>query len=624
MTLDRLGATSWPHEVAGRLLDVSGDVACVAGFDGWFHETTGAWEALFGWSADELRSRPLLEFVHPDDVAATADRLQAVRLGGHTAQFEHRFLAADGSARWLTWTAVAVPEDEAYWAVARDVTASHAAAARLRESERRYLDIIDSAHDIVQSILPDGHFEFVNRAWHDSLGYTADELPGLTLFDIVVEADHAHCEVVIGQIMSGHSFDQVGVTFVRKDGSTFPVEGNATGRFRDGVFVATHTFFRDVSDKREAEALQAAYQHRLEQEVAERTAAAVQSEKLATLGRLAAGMAHELNNPAAAAQRGAALLGDAFAQTSASLLALSGDAADADDEVGADGAGPEHEPEHTGPTGPEGLADLLARTAAPDSDPLAHSDREAAIEDWLDAHRLGEAWQAAASLADLGVTDADLDALAAALPPAQLPAALSAVAASHTARTLIDQVRHGAARISEIVAALKDYSYMDRAPVQDVDVHGGLDSTLVMLRSKLSHGVTVHRDYASDVPRIEALGSELNQVWTNLIDNAVDAMDGEGTLTVRTRAESGGVAVEIEDDGPGIPDDVAGKIFDPFFTTKPLGRGTGLGLHIVFNMIRGSGGRIDVHSQPGRTVFHVWLPPRLPDAATAPEAEERA
>lgn len=595
-----LGIDSWPPSVAARLLDLSADLACVTGADGHFHEVTGDWTGLLGWNAQELCARSLVELVHPEDASETQTQLRRASESAAVVCFQNRLLAADGSTRWLLWTLAGEPQEQLLHAVVRDLTPQHEAAAQMRESERRYLDLIESAHDIVQSILPNGHFGFVNRAWHELLGYTPAELPGLTLFDIVAEADHGHCMSIIGQIISGQSFDHVAVTFVAKDGHTFPVEGNATGRFLEGQFVATHTFFRDVSDRKQAEALQAAYQRQLEDEVAERSAALIQSEKLATLGRLSAGMAHELNNPAAAARRGASLLEDSFSKTCGALLDLARAAQN--------------------PAEAARLGGLIERAAvqAKDADrldPLTRGDREDDVESWLAAHRLADSWEAAGSLVDLGMDAAGLDELAGAFDPDHLGAAITALAEARNAYGLIAQIGHGSARISAIVAALKDYSYMDRAAVQDVDIHDGLDGTLVMLQSKLKHGIEVLRDYGPDVPRIETLGSELNQVWTNLIDNAADAMSGSGRLTIRTRAAAGGVAVEIQDDGGGIPPGALGKVFDPFFTTKPPGQGTGLGLNIVFNMIRGTGGTIDVQSVPGRTVFRVWLPLQRPAAA---------
>ncbi|UNK71909.1 PAS domain S-box protein [Microbacterium sp. H1-D42] len=599
MFTHRLGIDRWSDAVAARLLDLSMDLACVAGYDGYFRELSDDWPELLGYSREELTSRPLLEFMHPDDAVATAQQLQNLRDGADVRHFEQRFVARDGSTRWLAWTAIGIPDEQAYRAVARDLTPEHLAEQAMGDSEQRYADLIQSSHDIVQSITPDGHFSFVNRAWHEHLGYTPEELPGLTLMDIVVEADHDHCSLLIRQMMTGQSFDHVEVTFVAKDGHTFPVEGNATGRFRDGVYIATHTFFRDVSDRKRSEALAAAYQRQLEEEVAERTAALVRSEKLATLGRLSAGMAHELNNPASAAHRGAVQLRDAIARAYAGFTELG--------RIGLSEADAER------------LTALIAagaqRAAEPTAlDPLTRSDREERIEQWLGDHGVTDGWTLAAPLAALDLHADALDELAASVQPAQLQPLLTVIAHSYSAAELLEQIGHGASRISQIVNALKGYSFMDRAPVQDLDVHEGLDNTLVMLQAKLRAGIEVDRRYGTDVPRIDAIGSELNQVWTNLIDNAVDAMHGTGHLTIRTSSADDGVLVEIEDDGPGIPPEIVGKVFDPFFTTKGPGHGTGLGLNISFNIIRGSGGTIDVDSHQGRTVFRVHLPLRRPEA----------
>ena len=174
---------------------------------------------------------------------------------------------------------------------------------------------------------------------------------------------------------------------------------------------------------------------------------------------------------------------------------------------------------------------------------------------------------------------------------------------------LLQENGQGAARISQIVEALKAYTYMDQAPVQSVDVHEGLENTLIVLRGKLEPGMVVHRQYAPDLPRIEAYGSELNQVWTNLIDNAIDATDGGGELTLRTRHDGQWVTVEVEDNGAGIPDEIKPYLFDPFFTTKPPGKGAGLGLNICHNIVvQKHKGRIEVNSRPGKTQFDVLLP----------------
>jgi len=251
-------------------------------------------------------------------------------------------------------------------------------------------------------------------------------------------------------------------------------------------------------------------------------------------------------------------------------------------------------------------------------DPLARSDREADVEDWLEAHDIEDAWGLAGPIIGLDLCTADLAGLAGDFTPVQLPKVLGLITHSHTAYALLEQVGHGSQRISEIVKALKDYSYMDRAPVQEIDVHEGLDNTLVMLQAKLKQGIDVRRDYGADVPKFEAMGSELNQVWTNLIDNAVDAMDGSGHLVVATSSDGESIVVEISDDGPGIDTADVDKVFDPFFTTKLPGKGTGLGLNIVYNIVRGSGGRIEVESRPGATTFRVEIPVHraTPDSET--------
>lgn len=322
-----------------------------------------------------------------------------------------------------------------------------------------------------------------------------------------------------------------------------------------------------------------------------------QSEKLATLGKLSAGMAHELNNPAAAAQRGAAQLGAAVADLQQTHLKL-GELNLAETQLASLLA-----------------LDQLARERArqpADMDSLARSDREVELESWLDGQGVENAWEVAPALVNLGYDQAELAKLVAELSPAQFGAVIPWLNCTYIIYSLLEEIGQGAGRISEIVKALKSYSYLDQAPVQTVDVHEGLDSTLVVLRGKLKPGVSVHRDYAPDVPHIQAYGSELNQVWTNIIDNAIDAMNGQGEITLRTRHDDQWAIVEIEDNGPGIPEAILPKLFDPFATTKPPGQGTGLGLNICHNIVvQKHKGGIDVHSQPGRTRFEVRLPLHL-------------
>ncbi|HEV2917906.1 MAG TPA: HAMP domain-containing sensor histidine kinase, partial [Actinomycetota bacterium] len=228
-------------------------------------------------------------------------------------------------------------------------------------------------------------------------------------------------------------------------------------------------------------------------------------------------------------------------------------------------------------------------------------------------HGVVRGWTIAPALAAAGVDPAWCERAAAVLEGSDLEAGLEWVASSLSVATLLGEVKESTRRISELVAAVRSYSQLDRASLQQVDVTDGLDSTRVMLGHRLRGGVTVVREYGGDVPRIEAYAGELNQVWTNLIGNAVDAMDGAGTLRVATRADGGGVVVEIGDTGPGMPPQVAERAFEPFYTTKEVGKGTGLGLDIARRIVvERHGGTITIDPRPGETVLRVRLPPRPP------------
>jgi signal transduction histidine kinase len=252
-------------------------------------------------------------------------------------------------------------------------------------------------------------------------------------------------------------------------------------------------------------------------------------------------------------------------------------------------------------------------------DPMQAADRTAELEEWLEHRQIDNAWEVAPNLVSLDYSPSQLDSLSAQFAQPQVPALIEWLNCSYVIYNLLEEIQMGSSRISEIVRALKAYSYLDQAPIQSVNLHEGLDSTLVMLRSKLKQGVTVQREYDPKLPAIQAYGSELNQVWTNLIDNAIDAMNGQGSITLRTRHDQEWAIVEIEDNGPGIPEDIQPKLFDPFFTTKPPGKGTGLGLNISYNIVvQKHQGRIEVFSEPGKTRFEV----RLPLAAKGEEGEK--
>jgi signal transduction histidine kinase len=241
-------------------------------------------------------------------------------------------------------------------------------------------------------------------------------------------------------------------------------------------------------------------------------------------------------------------------------------------------------------------------------DSLERSDREEALARWLETRGVENAWESAPLLVSAGLDSTALTPVADALPPEALCDAVTRIGASSALLRLVAEIENSVSRVSELVRAIKEYSYMDQAPEQEIDIHQGLESTLLMLTHQLKHGVNVVREYDRSLPKIRARGSELNQVWTNLIDNAIDAMNGNGELRIRTSRELDYLLVEIRDNGAGIPQEIRNRIFEPFFTTKGVGEGTGLGLETVYRIVRNHHGEITFESKPGDTRFEVRLP----------------
>jgi signal transduction histidine kinase len=326
--------------------------------------------------------------------------------------------------------------------------------------------------------------------------------------------------------------------------------------------------------------------------IRETTKVDLQREKLMALGKLSAGLAHELNNPASAVRNAAVNLQQAVRALRTAGLHLDNRPLAAVDRV------------------------VLARIECDWSkdhppaalDSLERSNREEAIGDWLEEHRVQDARQLAPGLVDAGCDLDTLHSLSERFDDETLADAVTRLTASFTINRLVEQIESATSRMADLVRAIKQYTYMDQSTEQEIDVHEGLENTLIMLHYRLKYGISVVREYDRSIPPICAHGSELNQVWTNLIDNAIDAMNGRGELVVRTAPEFGRLLVEVRDSGPGIPPEIRSRIFEPFFTTKPVGDGTGLGLDTVYRIVQRHRGEVRVDSEPGRTSFQVRLP----------------
>ena len=327
-----------------------------------------------------------------------------------------------------------------------------------------------------------------------------------------------------------------------------------------------------------------------------------QREALIALGELAARLAHEINNPASAAARAVDALEESTDVLGTSLASLARHEVTAEQFIGLDGL----RRELVGATGP--------------ADPLALADRETALQEWLDRRGIKDGWQLAPQLATVGATVEWCERVAGVLDESAIGPGLEWAAATLSAQALLAEMKESTTRISRLLDSVKSYTQVDRASLQLVDVTEGLESTLVVLGHKLGPEIAVEREFGAAGQRIEASPGELNQVWTNLIDNALDAMDGRGTLRVATRVDADELVVEIADTGPGFPPEVLARAFEPFYTTKEIGRGTGLGLDIARRIVEDRHhGRIAIDSRPGATVVSVRLP--RPAAGSEPTVQ---
>jgi signal transduction histidine kinase len=393
-----------------------------------------------------------------------------------------------------------------------------------------------------------------------------------------------------GQIFVAHAGSITGLLpFSRL--THFPAAVRATKDTRGGLLHKDH--FHEMLQR--IPVLQERLVNLMADRIREATRADQQREKLMALGQLSAGLAHELNNPAAAGSRAASYLCKAVkdfrhANVKLSKLELSFEARKFLIQL---------------------ESDLADRAVLLTLDSIERSEREETLAAWLGKQGIENAWNLAPDLVDAGCNLETLEQIAERIPKPSLSMAFARLTASVNITRLVDEIENSMKRITELVRAVKDYSYMDQMPEQEIDIHDGINTTLIMLKHRLKNGVEVVREYDSAIPRMTVRGSELNQVWTNLITNAIDAMNGKGKLRIVTKIFDGKVWVKIIDNGSGIPAEIKDRIFEPFFTTKGVNEGTGLGLDIAARVVKNHGGSIQVESQPGHTMFAVSLPVKL-------------
>ena len=580
-------------ELVKLLLNSTGEGIYGADLDGNCIFANPACAKLLGYSSDtQLLGQNMHRLVHHTRPSGDPYPVEDCRI--YRAFWEHEGTHADDEFMWRA-DGTSFPTEYSSYPVERegeligcvvtftDITERVRIQVELQEKEGMVRSLLESTGEGIYGADLDGNCTFANPSCLELLGYEDDaNLLGKNMHALVhhTRANGEPYPVKECSIYRAfwehegiHVADEV---MWRPDGTSFPAEYWSYPVERDGELVGCVVTFVDISKRLE-----------VEEELR-------QTEKMAALGKLAAGLAHELNNPAAAAGRASSQLLDALRE----LRDATSDLA----RVGID--------QDLWGSLTEWDRLLQRRSDEPkELSPLEASDKEDELIDWLESHEIEEGWELASTLVTAGVEIEDLERIAATMPRHALGDSIGWLCRSFGTQDLARAVVHSSHSISRLVDAAKSFSYMDQDQVQTIDVHQGIEDTVTMLASRLTDAIEIVREYGHDLPPIHVPASELNQVWMNVLDNALDAIGDHGRITIRTREDDSNVVVEIEDDGTGIPSDIENKIFDPFFTTKDVGEGAGLGLDVARRIVAmRCGGEIGCQSTPGRTVFEVRLP----------------
>ena len=569
--------------------------------------------AMFGFTEAEVLGNPI-EIIIPERYRKPhADGIKRVSSGGPSHAIgktvELAAICKDGDEipvelSLATWF---LDDKRYYTGIIRDI-------GERKQAEQKFRSVTESAIDAIISANNKGEIISWNQAATRILGFTEEEAVGQRLELIIPERFHEAHRNGMNRFTKYGKAHVIGKTVElaarTKSGEEVPIELSlSTWEVRDERYYTG--IIRDIGERKRAEkALQQSEQALREKstemkkknqeleatlkQLNEMHNHLIIQEKMASLGKLSAGMAHELNNPASAAQRSAAHLQGVLLRLQ-EVQARMGSITFVDQQVKM-----------------FIVLDEIARERSKEPielNILTRTERENTIEQWLQDHGNIAYGEVVPAFVNVGFVRDDLEELMKSFNEEQFPVVIEWMGLKITIYSLVGEIGMATGRIVTLVKALKTYTYMDQAPVQSIDLRKELDNTLIILRSKLKMGVEVVREYAEDLPVIEAYAGELNQVWTNLIDNGIDAMEGAGTLIIRAKREDPWLVVEIEDDGPGIAPEHMSKIFDPFFTTKPPGKGTGLGLNLSRNLIvQKHHGKMSVKSKPGSTCFTVHLP----------------